>query len=304
MAAHLPVLSFSLWGVFCLAGCGGLGLREEPISACAHVRSLAYAPQHVIAHACERLLDDQGGAFAIHIVEPRVYGLEDKKAIVYGNYHVITDSGFAHIPRAYALLLKTTDRGRTWTQVLDPVGHRVGDVSELRFFDDTHGWLAWQNHIEDPSFGMLRTYNGGATWEESRFHDVGAVSILEAWAFSSPWNGECVAAAMAPVPFEGNLEKEVAFWRMRTEDGGRNWCVTKTVAVDDVTEDAAARTAPEHAWRTPSSRWAVKRRGDSFAVLYLDEQSRWEEVLSLPHTPYRADDAESLNRGSEQSKPK
>ena len=45
-----------------------------------------------------------------------------------------------------------------------------------------------------------------------------------------------------------------------------------------------------------------RERGDSFAVLYLDEQSRWEEVLSLPHTPYRADDAESINHGSEQSK--
>ena len=281
-------LGIAVLGGVSLAGCRAQGLNGDCLRLRPDGHGITYTPLNLIAHSCERLVDDQESLVEIQIVRPKAHGLDEKSAIVYGNYYVIPDERYRHIPQIYPLILRTDDGGRTWVQVLDPVTYGMSDLVELRFVDNIHGRLAWEHHIEGPAFGMLSTFNGGYTWEESCFHGIYNLSSLGDWSFSSPWNGECIVYAQAPFPFAGDVEKEIAYWKMNTTDGGRNWHVTETIAKDDPVKMAGNPTVPECAWMAKSTRWRVDERDEDFAVQLMKNGGDWKTVLSLPQVPYRA----------------
>jgi hypothetical protein len=246
----------------------------------------SYSPQQVIAHACARILGVSAAPKAeIWIVDPKIFGLDEKTAIVYGNYY-LTEPEYRHIPQIYPLILRTGDGGRTWLQVLDPVSIGASNLVELRFVDEEHGWISWAHDIEGPAFGMLYTSFRGYTWNESTFHGITSLSSMRAWSFPSLWKGECIVDAQTPIPFDGDMSREIDFWKMSTDDGGRNWYVTQTIANDDPSRKTAS-ALPECEWMEKSPRWSVEEKSDSCGIRRLNDNAEWEIVLMLPRVAYR-----------------
>lgn len=271
----------------CAGACRGLAPAAGP-SMPSQGRNLSYAPEHIIAHACARIGAESVDVDEIRIVHPKVFGLDDSTAIVYGNYYVIDDD-YPHIPQIYPLILRTNDRGKSWMQALDPMSERASDLVELRFVDGTHGWIAWKHDIEGPAFGMLCTFGGGYSWESSTFHIPTGLASLGEWSFSSPWKGECIVfPGYDDIPMPGDESRRVGCWKLRTEDGGRNWHIAEAIAQDDPAL-SAKRALPGPTWAPKSPRWSVEERNDAFIILHLDEEGERTTVLTLPRVPYRAD---------------
>ena len=281
------ILAFVGFTTISLAGCKTNEAKVKDLSTLPDSPDISYTAMNLIGHSIERLVHDQGEVAEVRIFRPKVYGLDENSALVYGNFHAIAGRRYQHLPQAYGFIFKTTNGGRTWMQVLDHIEHRVSDLSIMRFVDEKHGWLIWEWNIEGSSFGMLRTQNAGYTWQESRIHGIGGGNpVLGDWAFSSPRSGVAVVWSIGSIPVGDDLERELAYWNMATEDGGRNWEVTETVATDErrrYTEEAI----PKNWWIDSSPRWRIRKFRDSFSVQRLRKNSKWEDVLSLPMTPYR-----------------
>jgi hypothetical protein len=261
-------------------------MREEDPQPITGIAASSYSSQNLIAHACARILAESVvSELGIRIVAPKVYGLDESNAVVYGNYY-LTEPEYRHIPQIYPLIFRTNDGGQTWLQALDPVTIRSSDLVELRFVDEEHGWILWAHDIEGPAFGMLYTSFRGYTWNESTFHGISGLSSMRAWSFPSLWKGECVVDAQAPIPFDGDMSREIDFWKMSTDDGGRNWYVTQTIANDDPSRKIAS-ALPECEWMEKSPRWSVEEKSGSFGIRRLNEDDEWEIVLLLPRVAYR-----------------
>ena len=76
---------------------------------------------------------------------------------------VSADVGFCLLPR---FLARTTDGGRNW-QAMPP----LYEPSLLHFFDELNGVALWTNANEDNLAYLLRTQDGGETWDRYSMND-------------------------------------------------------------------------------------------------------------------------------------
>ena len=170
-------------------------------------------------------------------------------------------------------------------QVLGLIKNRIeGEIAGLSFFDTEHGWLIWEWHIEGSSFVMLRTSNGGYNWHEVK---LGGPGVLADWAFSSPDNGVAIVFPYShDVPLGDDSGKTVAYYKMATRNGGWSWTLTETIANEDdrlyTDEDM-----PDNWWLEPSPRWTIRESQDTYSVQRMGDDGKWENVFTLPKTPYR-----------------
>lgn len=245
-----------------------------------------YSVQSILAHSCERLFQEFDSVYAIRIAHPKVFGFNDKKAIVYANFYVIPEQRYEHIPQIYPLVLRTENAGESWTQDLDPAEHWVSDIVALRFINEEAGWLAWAHDIEGNAFGLLHTRNGGLTW-----HEIipGTQGILDAFSFSSPWAGSCVVSSPSGVPFASDMERDEGSWVVGTEDGGESWKVIQALQTGPSDWNSAKQSLPPSNWLEASPQWILVERTDSFAVKCQKASGQWHTVLTLPSTYFETE---------------
>ncbi|WP_256795697.1 oxidoreductase [Terrabacter sp. Ter38] len=107
-------------------------------------------------------------------------------------------------------VLRTTDGGRTWTDVSPQgLGTAVLQFRDIEAFDARHAVILSIGEGEDSR--ILVTDDGGATWTES-FRNTDPAAFYDCMAFSSPRRG----LAMSD-PVDGR------FRLVETSDGGRSW---------------------------------------------------------------------------------
>jgi photosystem II stability/assembly factor-like uncharacterized protein len=95
-------------------------------------------------------------------------------------------------------VLYSDDRGKTWTQVQVPAS---ANLTAVYFSDERHGWAVGHDEV------ILRTEDGGLTWERTRFNPDANKPLLDVW-FADADRGLAVGAY-------GLI--------LSTADGGRNW---------------------------------------------------------------------------------
>jgi photosystem II stability/assembly factor-like uncharacterized protein len=106
-------------------------------------------------------------------------------------------------PRAVAvgergIVLYSDDQGRSWTQVQVPAS---ANLTAVYFVDGLHGWAVGHDEV------VLRTEDGGLTWERTRYNPETNRPLLDVW-FGDAERGLAVGAY-------GLV--------LSSADGGRSW---------------------------------------------------------------------------------
>ena len=131
------------------------------------------------------------------------------------------------------VILKTTDGGKTWDEILPP---SQGQLAALSFVDGQHGWIAksrgqegsivhipGNDNVSSESF-VLATTDSGQTWQTA-FHVTSHVDH-SAWIlnmfFLNRTNGWAVGR-------NGLI--------LRTEDGGKSWQKTELGSMAGIPKD-------------------------------------------------------------------
>lgn len=113
-------------------------------------------------------------------------------------------------------VFRSTDKGLTWLQVLDPfAGSETPDVSGVHFLDAQNGWLV--SSYGGTQSSLYRTTDGGSTWSP-----VPEVSrSLSSVSFGDQQHGVAVGA-------EGQV--------LVTQDGGVSWTLRPSGITDGLTK--------------------------------------------------------------------
>lgn len=145
-----------------------------------------------------------------------------------------TDARTGLAAGANGVLLKTTDGGATWRKAALPT---KDDVRDIFFLDAVTGWLVCNRSefnlktARDLRGYLLKTTDGGASWQRIEITNVNANARLTRIVFSDSLNGFALGET-------GTL--------FRTNDGGASW-QRETVSTKQIFIDAAF-IAPTHAW--------------------------------------------------------
>lgn len=204
--------------------------------------------------------------YSVEVGDVVVYGINTSRAVVYGRYLVTTNPEIPNYPESYPLLLLTCDGGKTWTQSVDPATRLLaGYVNEIRFLDSQHGWISTTKpSVCGPSSCLLRTGDGGRTWESTpSYHNT----AFKFWSFESPWIG---TAVLDLDEAEMNLEKfgyrKLVYQVMRTTNGGRSWEVVDRVFEDDRQLFDPATVAPQMASLSSHPAWSCRKTDDEWLI--------------------------------------
>ena len=154
------------------------------------------------------------------------------------------------------LISKSIDGGKTWETVnLDSSSTFKGYKEAVFFLDKMHGWIGG---AEAKSYGngyILRTDNGGETWQKvavdtADIYDISFVDTLNGWACS--WAG-------------GKIFK--------TTDGGKSWRLNKKIILNGQTIGDPLRRI---FFTTKDSGWTVGGiAGDQIIARTTDGGENW-----------------------------
>jgi hypothetical protein len=124
-----------------------------------------------------------------------------------GNLHTVNTTLFA-------LLLKSEDAGKTWTEPSKRI--RSAALEQIQFADFQHGWISGvklEPLPRDPFF--MTTMDGGKTWQPGpMFKETHFGSIQQFW-FESATNGQLILDAS-----QGRTKR---FELYETKTGGASW---------------------------------------------------------------------------------
>lgn len=123
-----------------------------------------------------------------------------------------------------ARVLRTTDGGRTWTDV-GPEGNLHPEGADAVFIGTTHAWLAVTPAGEGQDASGLRVYHtsdAGQTWDSTAIPDTTVVGRLSFLNENEGWLTLHQGAAMH--------HEQVTI--LATTDGGRTWAKISTVSPD------------------------------------------------------------------------
>ena len=138
-----------------------------------------------------------------------------------------------HLNGRVAVVLRTTDGGRTWKSCQIPSDRGVADIRDLFFLDDSDGWLiTW--HFNNEGTHLFRTTDGGKTW---RLHPDRTIQGPGKWlsvvrflnskvgfAFSRDDQVDVAveppATGVVAIPEAGPTDSVRLLY---TDDGGQHW---------------------------------------------------------------------------------
>ena len=146
----------------------------------------------------------------------------------------IAAQGHSYGPQRERGIYRTTDGGRTWTQVLF-VDENTGGIDVVMDPSNPRRLIAatWQFEIHTwgresggPGSALHVSTDGGTTWTRLRgnglpTHDLGKISV--AFAHSNPMRVYALIETGDGVPIHGKATDNGELWR--SDDGGSNWRV-------------------------------------------------------------------------------
>jgi photosystem II stability/assembly factor-like uncharacterized protein len=171
-------------------------------------------------------------------------------------------------------IFHTADGGNSWSQ---QVSGTTRDLASVHFIDENTGWAAggWQ---DGSSFLVLKTTNGGETWEDQSFGDyafsVGEIFFLDE---NTGWIG--------------GRKNTLAPHIHRTDDGGQTWVEQPLPLGDDNIDIPSIEfTSKTNGWAATSSLYALGN------VLHTaDGGNTWEIVHQTGLHYHRLDVQDSLH---------
>ncbi|MBM3146291.1 MAG: hypothetical protein FJ000_00175 [Actinobacteria bacterium] len=159
-------------------------LDERRAWLCGNRKNRAYVMRTLDGGASWRYVPAVGVGFRLVDLEQVVF-FDKRRGVAAAQRGAHSDNGTANpLP---ALLVRTSDGGRTWSEVLSAEGARIAATS-LAFADRRHGWAAGFR-------GVWRTTDGGATWVRTatwpRYTDgeVRCVDSDHAWILTTSRGG-------------------------------------------------------------------------------------------------------------------
>jgi photosystem II stability/assembly factor-like uncharacterized protein len=118
-------------------------------------------------------------------------------------------------------VFKSTDKGQTWMAMTEDWGAPpIGDLV-IRQSNPREVWVGTgesngaSGSIAYEGFGLLRTVNGGQTWERMGLENTGSIGRIAL----HPTNPHTVYVAAMGYLFQSNMERGI----FRTQDGGQTW---------------------------------------------------------------------------------
>lgn len=130
------------------------------------------------------------------------------------------------VMQAYCVLYETEDGGKSWKQVkMDSVGTEHRLTYDFSFISDKEGYMALYSFFEE-SPRMLRTEDGGVTWEPVQFSE-GKMDFCQ--AFPPVYDGE---KYIVYVGKEGSSISKGEKACYESEDGGKTWDYTGQAIFD------------------------------------------------------------------------
>jgi photosystem II stability/assembly factor-like uncharacterized protein len=185
----------------------------------------------------------------------QLYGIDSR----FGNLHFWdADNGIAvsQGARDSADIFLTTDGGLNWAHVPERPLARIPLYNTLTFVDRNNGWFASSNVYDSEDAHVLRTVDGGRTWEvKSAGTGIGSVSDI---AFVDP--------------LKGWLVDEISRRVKRTVSGGQRWSSAFYPM-------AGERLVGIHADPTSGVVWIL---GDQYAWVSGDEGTTWTKTTLIP----------------------
>ena len=150
----------------------------------------------------------------------------------------------------------TSDGGATWEHMMPRPYARIPLYNTLTFVDRTRGWFASSNIYEQEDASVLRTVDGGRSWEiKSAGSGIGSVSDI---AFVDP--------------LKGWLVDEISRRVKRTVAGGQRW-------ISAFYPMAGERLVGVHADRKSGVVWILS---DTHAWVSADEGGTWTKTTLIP----------------------
>ena len=127
---------------------------------------------------------------------------------------------------ADGILLKSTDRGRSFTKIDSPTDAMLGSIS---FATERVGWVASVQRK------LYRTVDGGATWSEQKFDSFMPVTTVHARSATECWLGGYHGLLLRSIDGGASWQKirsyDTDYFAMTFDDRGIGWAVGKRGAV-------------------------------------------------------------------------
>jgi hypothetical protein len=177
-----------------------------------------------------------------------------------GNLHTLNATLFA-------LLLKSDDAGKTWTEF--PQRIRSATLDQIQFADFQHGWIGGvklEPLPRDPF--LMTTGDGGKTWQPvPLFEETHFGSIQQFW-FDSAASGQLVLDAS-----QGRTKR---YERYETKTGGASWEPREVASHETPLPQARPREYATWRVRADTEAYRVERKASSERT-----PESWETVASF-----------------------
>lgn len=248
-------------------------LRQADAQVCAGLFSpspdegpySSYTVPNLIAHNIERINHDQRDVSEIHLVNPRIFGLDAENAILTASLHAINGGAF-DIPQIYSFALRTDNCGKTWVQTFDPIDRRIPTITDVRFIGK-RGLLLYELSRAGYLFGFFYSQNWGETWINSEITGANGPAFLVDWSVRKPHEGVAVLKASVELPLQGDdYSRLIGYWVLRTQNGFR-WTVEKVIERQPGADAAASSYLFPPEWDPTSDLWQIREADDVLSVV-------------------------------------
>ena len=239
----------------------------------------SYSPANLIAHTIARLKQDQCDLADISLVNLKLFGFDANNALLTGNFEAISDKN-RNAPQVYGLVLRTSDGGQTWTQVLDTVDKRISYITDVKFIAG-RGLLLYEHSLAGNSFGFLYSQNLGMTWIDSELEGISGSYYLVDWSVRHPHHGIAVIHSDSGVPIDGDPYRETGYWIVETSAGFR-WKIVKTIQRGHEADFDSAAVAWPSEWDALDDSWQLFSGDKLVSVSRRQKGGEMRKVLSLP----------------------
>jgi photosystem II stability/assembly factor-like uncharacterized protein len=233
--------------VLMMAGCASVGSSAAGIGTGATARSSQSSSMGTTGSATPTTLASQTGATRqrpgpIWLQSLQMTSTTTGWALYYSNNPNSSS-------RVFALLARTTDGGRTWTDVTPASALALLATPDAeQALDPVNGndaYLAVTGATEESNTSVnttvvFATTDGGRTWTQSA--TLRAVSTASQVSFADPEHGFLMLGG------DGGAMGEDQVWLYRTSDGGKHW----SLAAASPAEPRAAAAAQQDSGRIPT----------------------------------------------------